>query len=190
VTTSFWIERRTGHSASMGQAKQKKLNGAKVTWCRNCTLCCELPEILELEKASYKRCGSSCASSGCSIYEERPAVCRTFECRFVSARLNDAPDRHAIPHPSDCGAYFFEVKGEKRFVVFVDPRKPEKWKESSLVLYLESYRSFGFEITIFDRGYKFDVARVWDDFLQGDWVKVAQAHGEKMHDLSFRDWRA
>lgn len=172
----------------MGQAKQKRLSGAAVTWCRNCTLCCELPEIPELEKPTYQRC-PSCVSAGCGIYEERPAVCQTFECRFVSARSSDASDRHAIPHPNECGAYFFEVKSERRFIVFVDPRRPEKWKHTPLVAYLDRYRSYaGFEITVFDRGYKFNVARVWDAFLQDDWVNVARDNGEKMHDLSFLEW--
>ena len=38
----------------MGQAKRRREAGERVSWCRTCTLCCVLPEIVALGKPMYR----------------------------------------------------------------------------------------------------------------------------------------
>lgn len=50
--------------------------------CGECTLCCKIPAIEGL-KATNTWCKHVCAG-GCSIYPERPKVCREFECWWLT----------------------------------------------------------------------------------------------------------
>ncbi len=47
--------------------------------CGACTVCCSVLEIPTLQKPPRKTCPNVCFK-GCSIYEERPGECRTFQC--------------------------------------------------------------------------------------------------------------
>jgi len=162
------------------------LTGETPSWCRGCTLCCELPDISELEKAPYAKC--KCLNQKqCGVYERRPDVCKTFECRYVMARNGNFPERHQIPHPNDCGAYFFELEGLRRFAVFVDPKRPEEWKKSGIVQYLEHFIARGFQVSVVDRGYTFTVAHRWDQYLADDWVEAARSQGRPLDIPSFRN---
>lgn len=172
----------------MGQAKQKKLGGVVISWCRGCTLCCELPDIPEMGKAAYHRCQWA-ENKACGVYATRPEVCRTFQCRYVMARSLVTADRHHIPHPNDSGAYFIELYDQQIFVVFVDPDRPEIWKKSDIVRYLEKYISAGFKVLVVDRGYRFSVAHIWEQYLSDDWVEVAKKDGRALDVATFASRR-
>lgn len=173
----------------MGQAKLRRESGAKVTPCRNCTLCCELPKIAELDKPLYHACRFK-GATGCTIHGDpsRPEVCRAFECRYVQVNRPDAAPQHVrVPHPSDAGAYFFEVAGTKDFLLHVDPKRPEVWKRSSIPAYLRPYFEKGFVVTVVDRGYRFafSVASAWDQYLGVDMVEIARQNGRGIVDESY-----
>lgn len=173
----------------MGQAKWRKLNGAKVSPCRDCTLCCELPKIVELDKPLYVPCAYK-ASGGCSIYGDpaRPHVCGAFECRYIQVNKPDAAPQHVrLPHPEDAGAYFYEVAGTKDFLLHVDPNRPEVWKHTTIPAYLRPYFEKGFVVTVVDRGYRFafSLASAWDQFMGVDMVEVAASAGKPIVDESF-----
>ena len=65
----------------MGQAKRRREAGERVSWCRSCTLCCVLPEIVALDKPMYRAC-SHLAGKGCGIFGQpaRPATCVAYAC--------------------------------------------------------------------------------------------------------------
>lgn len=52
--------------------------------CGTCTLCCRLPEIDLFDKPANDWCTHCKAGKGCSIYAERPSVCRDFLCRWMT----------------------------------------------------------------------------------------------------------
>src|SRR5215831_13686041 len=52
--------------------------------CGTCSLCCYVLKVDALEKAAdiwCKHCRPGCG--GCSIYAERPSVCRGFACQWL-----------------------------------------------------------------------------------------------------------
>ncbi len=64
--------------------------------CDDCSACCTVMAVHELEKSNWSGCPHVC-SGGCSIYEQRPGSCRTFDCLWLQGLLSDRqehrPDR-------------------------------------------------------------------------------------------------
>lgn len=67
--------------------------------CGECTLCCKLLPVRELEKPANTRCQHQC-SKGCKVYHtaEMPVSCKVWNCRWL---VND--DTHDLPRPDRCG---------------------------------------------------------------------------------------
>lgn len=53
--------------------------------CGECTACCTVLSVQELNKMRHQACEHVC-KSGCEIYEKRPKECKNFKCAW----LNDA----------------------------------------------------------------------------------------------------
>jgi len=65
--------------------------------CGECTLCCTLCKIPELNKES----GTECAhcSTHCDIYEDRPEACKEFSCAYhqvLKANIAMRPDNMGV----------------------------------------------------------------------------------------------
>ncbi len=80
-----------------------------MTTCTQCGTCCVAPDISTLNKPLGVSCPHLDASHRCSIYENRPAVCRNYRpdalCQLIAAPtleervrrylvLFDLPQRH------------------------------------------------------------------------------------------------
>ena len=52
--------------------------------CGDCSLCCKLLGIEELNKPAGKWCDNVHLGKGCEIYENRPHSCRVFTCGWLS----------------------------------------------------------------------------------------------------------
>lgn len=51
--------------------------------CGNCTLCCKIVSVLELEKPTMTWCEHCDIGRGCKIYDQKPESCRTFNCMWL-----------------------------------------------------------------------------------------------------------
>lgn len=52
--------------------------------CGKCSLCCKLLYVSELQKPANRWCGHcKPGKGGCSIYNERPSICRTYACGWL-----------------------------------------------------------------------------------------------------------
>jgi len=177
----------------MGQAKRRREAGERVSWCRSCTLCCVLPEIVALDKPMYRAC-SHLAGKGCGIFGQpaRPATCVAYACAYLAARLADSPDRNRIPHPLEAGAYFHRDPVENAVVVFVDPAKPEVWKRSAIPDLLRPELRAGRTLVIFDRGRQMTITapEMLEAVLSRDIVAFAESEGRPLDVATFADWRA
>ncbi|HTU25735.1 MAG TPA: hypothetical protein VMF30_10075 [Pirellulales bacterium] len=49
--------------------------------CGECTACCTVMGVRELNKAPYQPCPHECGR--CAIYESRPATCRSYRCAWL-----------------------------------------------------------------------------------------------------------
>ncbi|QCI66683.1 hypothetical protein [Phreatobacter stygius] len=173
----------------MGQAKRRKQAGERVSFCRTCTYCCTLPEILALDKPAYRPC-RHIANGGCSIFgkPERPGACLAYSCAYLTARVTDSPDRNKIPHPLDCGAYFHRDPVEKVIFLFVDPARPHLWKASAVADLLKAEVAAGVTLFITDRGRQMVVrdAYILGEVLTRDFVAIADAQDRPLDVPSFR----
>ena len=94
--------------------------------CGNCSLCCKLQAIPELDKPADKWC-QHCrpGKGGCSIYNDRPNVCRAYMCLWLDGLLGDEwqPTQSKIVVQSD------ESAG-RRLLFLLDRSTPNRWRES------------------------------------------------------------
>ena len=66
--------------------------------CGNCTVCCTLSVVSELNKKAWEKCVH--CDKGCKIYDKRPQVCKDFECAYFQGGTN--PELR----PDKCGIMF------------------------------------------------------------------------------------
>ena len=52
--------------------------------CGDCSLCCKVLGIPELEKPKDVWCPNFAAGAGCRIYADRPPSCRNFACQWLT----------------------------------------------------------------------------------------------------------
>ena len=82
--------------------------------CGECTACCTLSVVEELNKEAGVTCKHCVLQKGCSIYEDRPKVCKDFECAYLQAGNN------IELRPDKCGVMFFK-KNERIFTGVLVP---------------------------------------------------------------------
>lgn len=73
--------------------------------CGPCTACCRAIEVPELKKAVWRTC-AHVAASGCGIYDERPASCRSFACQWLRGVLEPDGSVDLGLRPDACGVIF------------------------------------------------------------------------------------
>lgn len=92
--------------------------------CGECSLCCKVLNIDELEKPMGVWCRHFAKGVGCGIYADRPEVCRGYQCTWTWAAPLDErwrPDRAGFMiHP---GPVASEVE------IVVDPSRPDAWRK-------------------------------------------------------------
>ncbi len=89
--------------------------------CGSCTLCCRLPEIDLFEKPANAWCSHCVEGAGCSIYADRPSVCRDFLCLWmVDETLGDewTPSR----------SHMMIYRQGPQITVLVDVDYPDIWR--------------------------------------------------------------
>ena len=89
--------------------------------CGDCSLCCKVLGIPELNKPKDEWCPNFAAGIGCRIYADRPPSCHNFACRW----LNDATMGPEWK-PSLCKMVIDSKPG--LFVVHVDPAVTRPWR--------------------------------------------------------------
>jgi hypothetical protein len=89
--------------------------------CGSCTLCCRLPEIDHFAKPANTWCPNCTAGRGCSIYADRPQLCRDFLCAWM---INESLGPEWEPSVANMMVY---GQGQQ-ITVLVDPDYPTAWK--------------------------------------------------------------
>lgn len=82
---------------------------APTNHCGECTLCCFISFVSEdgFRKPSHSDCPHCSEKFGCKAYQQRPNVCRSFECIWLKSQSrNDVMPPEL--RPDRCGAFFAE----------------------------------------------------------------------------------
>jgi hypothetical protein len=96
--------------------------------CGPCSMCCYMMGVEALDKPKYRWCQHCKPGKGCSIYGNRPAVCKTFACMWlIQVHIGD----HWYPLKSKMVLDLQYKDDEPHPVlhVIVDPRYPNRWRE-------------------------------------------------------------
>jgi hypothetical protein len=90
--------------------------------CGDCTLCCRVMAIEELDKPAGKWCRHCQPSRGCRIYENRPNECRDFNCLWlVDARFG--------PDWKPSKSKLVLTTSDDGIEVRCDPTFPDAWRK-------------------------------------------------------------
>jgi hypothetical protein len=95
--------------------------------CGSCSLCCYVLDIDELNKPTHAWC-QHCrpGKGGCSIYADRPPVCRDFACKW----LTDASlPEHWFPKRAHMVIHKPTTSEMSIVEITVDRRYPNRWRE-------------------------------------------------------------
>jgi hypothetical protein len=92
--------------------------------CNECTLCCKVLSIKELDKPQGQWCTHCAVGRGCKIYDERPAECGNFYCGYLTWPMTD---EHWFP--ARCKMVIVSELDGNRVAIHVDPSRPTAWQQ-------------------------------------------------------------
>jgi uncharacterized protein len=130
--------------------------------CGACTMCCQVLEIVELEKDAGVVCPNCILSGGCKAYDVRPDVCRDFECEWMGDRLHGPmmrPDRN--------GTILMEDPDSDEYRAVCDPKTPMAWRQPLVFKHLVKMAKSG-RMVVAKAGLK-----SWRIFESGEWGPCA-----------------
>ena len=100
-------------------------------------MCCVVLEIEVFDKPAGPAC-QHCAAVGCAIYQQRPSVCRDFECEWLTSRnlpQNFRPDR--------IGAILMEDSEVDEYRAVCAPARPLAWRDPRVFAHLVAVAKSG-----------------------------------------------
>jgi len=101
--------------------------------CGECTMCCKLLAINELEKPEGQWCPNCAIGSNCRIYETRPQSCRDFSCIWLESQSQRSPLPAAL-RPDRCKMVLSFAENRRDVLGHCDPARPDAWKGAPLKL--------------------------------------------------------
>jgi hypothetical protein len=111
--------------------------------CGKCSMCCKLLHINELNKPANKWCSHCKPGQGCSIYETRPTICRTFGCGWL---MSETVGPEWYPLQSHMILSIAPFNGVLTCTVTVDPRYPWVWQEQPYYAQLKQMARTGLRV--------------------------------------------
>jgi len=121
-------------------------------------MCCSALEIAELKKSAGPVCVNCRLGGGCTIYSDRPDVCREFECEWLTRR-----DLSRQLRPDLVGAILMEDAESDEYRAVCAPEKPMAWRHPLVFTHLVAIAKSGRTV----------VAKAgllsWRIFSSGEW---------------------
>jgi hypothetical protein len=108
--------------------------------CGSCTMCCKVLGIDDLKKPAGRWCVNARAGVGCVIHDERPSVCRSFQCMWLTAR--DLPDEWK----PDRARFVLAVETSGCLQVICDPAQPAAWRREPYQSQIRRWAEHGMNI--------------------------------------------
>jgi len=90
--------------------------------CADCSLCCKIMAIEELDKPAHSWCRHCKPKQGCQIHQTRPSECRTFNCLWLA-------DEHLGQHWRPDRSKLVLTTSEDGIEIRCDPAFPDAWRK-------------------------------------------------------------
>lgn len=111
--------------------------------CGTCSMCCKLPAISKEELGHDKPAGKWCKDckpgKGCQIYDDRPKICRTYECVWLQSHTRR--ENQGLPielRPDKSKVLIQPTVTGKGLVLRVLPENWDAWKKGPLRRWLSA----------------------------------------------------
>ncbi len=127
-----------------------------VRQCGSCSACCTLLEVEEVGTSVNEWCRHCEAGKGCTIYDSRPQMCRSFSCAWLQGHLTD----EWFPEKAGMVVHF----SQDAVNVQVDSANPDRWRQEPYFSKLCEWSLNGITRNG-NRGYATLVAVGYDKFL-------------------------
>ena len=105
--------------------------------CGECTVCCTLSVVKELNKEAGETCKH--CDKGCTIYGKHPQECKDFECAYLESGTTNVSLR-----PDNCDVMFFR----KTDRIFVGAVVPDKSVTDIARDQVEAFKQQGFSVVM------------------------------------------
>jgi hypothetical protein len=93
----------------------------RIRECGSCSSCCTILEVAAVGKPVNQWCQHCDAGKGCTIYDDRPEMCRSFNCAWLLGHLDD----DWYPEKSGMVVHF----SQDAVNIAVDPAFPDRWRQ-------------------------------------------------------------
>src|SRR5690348_14303607 len=117
-----WLEK---HNRLIRDDEGFRIAGARTKQnarqCGSCNCCCDILEVTAVEKPVNELCKYWETAKGCTIYDRRPQMCRSFTCAWLQGHF----DEGWFPATSRIVVHF----SQDAVNVQVDPSCPDRWRE-------------------------------------------------------------
>jgi uncharacterized protein len=120
-------------------------------------MCCVALEITELKKPAGPAC-AHCVTVGCAIYQQRPPVCRDFECEWLTSRKLPQHFR-----PDRIGAILMEDAEVDEYRAVCAPSRPLAWRHPKVFAHLVAVAKSG-RTVVAKAG-----LQAWRIYASGEW---------------------
>lgn len=124
--------------------------------CGSCNACCDILEVAAVDKPVNQLCRHWQDGTGCTIYDRRPQMCRSFTCAWLQGHLDD----DWFPEKAGLVVHF----SQDAVNVTVDRDCPDRWREEPYFSRLAEWSLRGIR-RIDSRGYATLVVSGNDRFL-------------------------
>lgn len=115
--------------------------------CGNCTYCCTVMKVKELNKGAHTPCVHCHEGTGCTIYDERPESCRVYECLWFRSQRFDKPLPADI-RPDRCNVVIGTVNNGNEIILYVEPSHREAWRAPAFSKALGLFFSRGIPVYV------------------------------------------
>lgn len=118
--------------------------------CGDCSLCCTLMAVHEIDKPCDVACAHIVEKRGCAIYDKRPRSCANFACVWLQDQKNHRGVMRRELRPDRCHVVMFGV-GNGNIEAVCDPKYPGAWKVGAIYEFLRQASNRGVNILVHER---------------------------------------
>jgi hypothetical protein len=108
--------------------------------CGQCTLCCKLIPVEEINKPKGTWCRFSRSHKGCTLYPKHPLSCKTWSCEWLKGVLHEDmypytthcvvdPQMEVLTMQNNDTGQIFQMQALQ---IWVDPKFPNAWREGRM----------------------------------------------------------
>lgn len=115
--------------------------------CGDCTYCCKVMKVQELNKAANTWCIHCNKGQGCAIYKERPESCRVYECLWLRSQAFEQPLAPSL-RPDRSRVVIGTLNQGNDVVLYVSPEARDAWQEPAFAEAMALFFSRGVAVHV------------------------------------------